>query len=152
MHINLQGWIGGCTILSRNFNAARKVMEEYIIWYVPMKLLQACAKISVCNLFMMLPYPCEVLSNAVAGTQNKWEARIWGRPVNMVTSRHGNVYRIAGPLWETPIIYSPYKGAVMRNFDFYFVVVLNALCKKQTIYRWFDTPWRSWDGISLIAF
>ena len=35
------------------------------------------------------------------------------------------------------------KGTIMRNFDVSYVVSTNNMLNKQSICRWFDTPWRS---------
>ena len=66
----------------------------------------------------------------------------------MMTSWHGNVFCITGfvrGIHRWPVD-SPHKVSVMQTFVF-FVDSLNVLYKTQSGFRWFATPYHSWDVI-----
>ena len=42
---------------------------------------------------------------------------------------------------------SPLKGLVQYDFDGFFVVSLNKLLNKQSVWCWIQTPWHSWHNI-----
>ena len=46
----------------------------------------------------------------------------------------------------------PHKRPVICNFDIFFVFSLNKLLNKQSSYRWFYTPLRTKDLITLVVF
>ena len=60
---------------------------------------------------------------------------------HMMTSWHGNALRVAGPFVTGGS--SSGKGPAVRCFAIFCIVNLNKLLKKQSSYRWFETPWRS---------
>ena len=67
---------------------------------------------------------------------------IWSKQ-HMMTSWKGNAFRITGPLWRESNGHRIYLGPVMRGFGVSYYVSLNKLFDKQSICRWFETPWRS---------
>ena len=40
---------------------------------------------------------------------------------------------------------SPHKGTIIQSFEIFFAGSLNKLLNKQSSYRWFQTPWQSYD-------
>ena len=72
---------------------------------------------------------------------SRLERRAW---VFMKTSRHGNVFRLTGPLWGGIHRWRwipPHKWSVIRNCDVFFTVSVNELLNKQSSCRWFETTW-----------
>ena len=66
----------------------------------------------------------------------------------LMTSSHGNAFRITGPLWGESTghpVDSTHKEPVARTVDVSFDVSLNKLLYKQSSGWWFETPRRSYD-------
>ena len=47
-------------------------------------------------------------------------------------------------MWTWPVG-SPFKGSAMQIYDIFFIVSIGKLFNKQSIGRWFETPWRSFN-------
>ena len=58
----------------------------------------------------------------------------------MMTSWHGNAFRIAGSLYGETLAR---KGSTIRIFDVFFVLIPNGLLTQQSICHWFGTQFRS---------
>ena len=71
----------------------------------------------------------------------------------MMTSSKGNIFRVIGPLWGSPLVTDefPSQRPVTRSFDVSFDLRLIKQLSKQSRCRWFETPsrplWRHGNGI-----
>ena len=76
-------------------------------------------------------------------------------------SSYGNIFLVTGPLWGEPPVTGgfPSQRPVSRSFDVLFDVRLNIWLRKQSICRWFVTPWcllwhhsnEEWDFVWTVA-
>ena len=64
----------------------------------------------------------------------------------VLTLQNGNILRVTGALWGEPptTVGFPSQRPVMRRFDIFYDARLNKRLSKQSICRWFETPWHSY--------
>ena len=66
-------------------------------------------------------------------------------PKCMMTQSNGNIFRVTGPVWGESAGHQwiPWQRPVTQNFDDIFDEHLDKWLSKESICRWFETPWHS---------